>query len=90
MKRIEIFANKSVEEDLFEAFRKAGVVKKYTKVPSAFGVGNTTPKMGDHIWPEENFILIVYCDEDEAAKIKEAVREVKSFFTQEGIKLFES
>ena len=89
MKRIEIIANRAVEADLFDAFKKRDVVNKYTKVPLAFGAGNSDPKMGDHIWPEENIILIVYCEEDEAAKIKEAVAEVKSFFNQEGIKLFE-
>ena len=89
MKRLEIIANRAVEDDLFEAFRKRDVVHQYTKIPTAYGIGNSDPKMGDHIWPEENIILVVYCNEMEAEKIREAVMEVKSFFTQEGIKLFE-
>ncbi len=89
MKRIEIIANRAVESDLFDAFTKRGIVKNYTKIPVALGMGNSDPKMGDHIWPEENIILIIYCEEDEAQQIRDAVAEVKSFFTQEGIKLFE-
>ncbi len=89
MKRIEIIANKSVETDLHEALRKAGVAEQYTKFPLIYGVGNSGPRMGDHIWPEENFSLVVYCDEEEAATIRSVVTELKKFFTQEGIKLFE-
>jgi hypothetical protein len=89
MKRMEIIANKSIEEDLFDIFRKKDIVHHYTKIPVVYGVGNKGPRMGDHIWPEENFILIIYCDEGEAEKIHEAVAELKSFFKKEGIKLFE-
>ncbi|MBN2509066.1 MAG: hypothetical protein JXB03_02275 [Spirochaetales bacterium] len=89
MKRLEIIANRAVEADLFDAFKKRGVVTNYTKIPIAYGMGNSEPKMGDHIWPEENVIIIVYCEEAEASQIRQAVAEVKGFFTQEGIKLFE-
>jgi nitrogen regulatory protein PII len=89
MKRIEIIANRSIEEDMFEAFEKAGVAQHYTKIPEVMGVGNSGPRMGDHIWPEENFILIVYCEDDEAEGIKRVTGELKEFFVNEGIKLFE-
>ncbi|MFW6343808.1 MAG: PG0541 family transporter-associated protein [Sediminispirochaetaceae bacterium] len=89
MKRIEIIANRSIEEDMFEAFAKAEVAKHYTKIPEVMGAGNSGPRMGDHVWPEENFILIVYCEEPEAEKIKEVIGELKEFFKGEGIKLFE-
>ena len=89
MRRIEIIANRSIEEDMFEAFEKAGVAKHYTEIPIVMGVGNSGPRMGDHIWPEENFMLLVYCEEEEAEKIKGIIDELKEFFTDEGIKLFE-
>ena len=89
MKRLEIFANQSIEEDLFEMFQKYKVAKAYTKIPSIYGVGKSGPRNGDHIWPEENFILIIYCKDSEAKKIKKAIKELKTFFTDEGIKLFE-
>ena len=90
MKRIEIIGNRSIEEDLFDIFKKKDIVKNYTKIPIVYGIGSSGPKQGDHIWPEENFLIIVYCSESEAKKILNAVKEVKTYFKDEGLKLFES
>ena len=89
MKRLEIIGNRSIEEDMFDIFKRNNIVPYYTKLPVVHGVGNSGPRMGDHVWPEENFILIVYCEEDEAVRIQKAVEELKLFFTDEGIKVFE-
>ena len=89
MKRIEIIANRSIQEDMLDAFEKADIVKHYTLIPIVLGVGNSGPRMGDHIWPEENFSITIYCEEKEAEKIKSVITELKAFFTSEGIKLFE-
>ena len=86
--RMEIIANHSVEEDIFEAMQRRGVGRFYTKIPSVQGVGSSNPRLGDPIWPEENFLLIIYCSGGEAERITEAVKEVKSRFGEEGIKLF--
>ena len=88
MIRVEIIANRSVEENIFEALSKGGVGKYYTKIPSVWGVGACGPRMGDAVWPEENFAIIVWCEKDEADKIKEAVAKVKTKFPGEGIKIF--
>ena len=88
MRRVEIIANHSIEEDMFEQFTRRKVVQEYTKIPNVMGVGNSGPRRGDHIWPEENFILIVYCEQDEVELIQEAIEELKKFFPDEGIKLF--
>ena len=90
MKRIEIIGNRSIEEDLFDSFKKNKIVNHYTKIPIVFGVGNSGPRQGDHIWPEDNFLLIIYCDDKEAKKILKAVKEVKKYFIDEGLKLFET
>jgi hypothetical protein len=88
MIRIEIIANHSVEENILEALRREGVGKFYTKYPGVFGVGSAGPRMGDAVWPEENFALVIWCDEDEAKVIERAVAAVKAHFPDEGIKLF--
>ncbi|MDR2484505.1 MAG: hypothetical protein LBD55_03820 [Treponema sp.] len=88
MMRIEIVANRSVEENLLEAFRDEGVGKYYTKYPSVLGIGSTGPRMGDAIWPEENFALVIWCEEAEAQGIERAIGAVKKQFPDEGIKLF--
>ena len=88
MIRIEIIANHSVEENILEALAKEGVGKYYTKYPSIVGVGSSGPRMGDAIWPEENFALVIWCEVEEARGIARAVAKVKEQFPDEGIKLF--
>jgi hypothetical protein len=88
MIRIEIIANHSVEENILEAFAREQVGKYYTKIPNIYGVGSAGPRMGDAIWPEENFALVIWCEEEEARGIKQAVESVKEKFSGEGIKLF--
>jgi hypothetical protein len=44
--------------------------------------------MGDAVWPEENFALVVWCEAEEADGIARAVASVKKQFPDEGIKLF--
>ncbi len=88
MIRIEIIANHSVEENILEALKKEDAGKYYTKYPGIFGVGSAGSRMGDAIWPEENFAMVIWCEEDEARAIKRAVDSVKEKFPGEGIKLF--
>ena len=88
MYRVEIIANRSVEENLLETLRDEGAGKFYTKYPNVFGVGSSGPRMGDAIWPEENFALVIWCEEDEAQAIARATERVKEVFPDEGIKIF--
>jgi len=88
MVRLEIIANRSVEENIIEAFAKEEVGKFYTKIPNVYGVGACGPRMGDAVWPEENFAFIIWCEEEEAAGIQRAIKKVKEKFPGEGIKLF--
>jgi hypothetical protein len=88
MIRIEIIANHSVEENILEAMKAAGAGKYYTKYPGVYGVGSSGPRMGDAIWPEENFAIVIWCEEEEGRDIVRAVAGVKARFPDEGIKLF--
>jgi hypothetical protein len=88
MLRIEVIANHSVEENVLEAFKDQGVGKYYTLYPNVTGVGSSGPRMGDAIWPEENFALVVWCEEEEAQGIGRAVAAVKEKYPGEGIKIF--
>jgi hypothetical protein len=90
MIRIEIFTNRSVEENLLEAFKDEGVAKAYSKIPIVHGAGHSGPRMGDSVWPEENVAFIIWCDDAEADGIRRAVQSVKRAFPGEGIKLFSS
>jgi nitrogen regulatory protein PII len=88
MKRIEIIANHSVEENILEALKKEDTGKYYTMYPSILGIGSAGPRMGDAVWPEENFAMVIWCEEEEARAIERAVASVKEKFPGEGIKIF--
>ena len=88
MIRVEIIANQSVEENILDAFKYEGVGKYYTKYSNIYGVGTSGPRMGDAVWPEENFALVIWCEEEEVRGIVRAVEFVKKKFPGEGIKIF--
>jgi nitrogen regulatory protein PII len=88
MKRIELIANRSVENEIIEALEKNIHDFYYTLLPQIHGRGKTKYRLGTTTWPEMNFMLISYLDDEIAAKAETAIREVKERFPKEGIKLF--
>ena len=86
--RAEIISNQSVQEDITELLEKEIPSIQYTVVPEIHGRGLRTKKLGDTIWPEMNFVLFAYVEEDAARKIKEVIEAVKQRFPNEGISLF--
>ncbi|MCL2878815.1 MAG: hypothetical protein FWF29_01095 [Treponema sp.] len=88
MMRLELIANHSVEENVLDALKAEGVGKYYTKYPNIIGVGSSGPRMADAVWPEENFVMVFWCEEDEARGIERATATVKKEFPTEGVKLF--
>ena len=86
--RAEIISNQSVQEDIVERLEKALPSIEYTVIPEIHGRGQRTKKLGDTVWPEMNFVLFTYVEEEAACKIKEIVEAVKQRFPNEGISLF--
>ena len=88
MKRLELIANRSVENEIIEALEENIQDFYYTLLPQVHGKGKTKYRRGTAIWPELNFLLISYLDNDETVKAQAAVQEVKKRFPGEGIKFF--
>ena len=88
MYRAEIISNQSVQEDLIELLEENIPGIQYTLIPEIHGRGTKTKKLGDTIWPEMNFVLFSYVQDDEALKVKEVVAAVKKRFPNEGISVF--
>ena len=88
MKRIEIIANLSVQEDLVMKLEEAVSCFQYTVLPVVHGRGLSDRKLGTTVWPEENFVLFSYLEESDADKALGAVAEVKVRYPREGIKVF--
>ena len=88
MVRIEIVANKSVEDDITQTLERYVQGILYTKIPLAYGRGGDDRKLGNSTWPETNFVLTSYVKDSELATVKSVIRGVKRKFPDEGIKLF--
>ena len=88
MKRLELIANCSVENEIIEALEENIQDFYYTLLPQIHGKGKTKYRLGTTIWPETNFLLISYLNDDDAAMVKVAIKEVKERFPREGIKCF--
>ncbi|HNY21026.1 MAG TPA: hypothetical protein PKO22_02640 [Treponemataceae bacterium] len=88
MYRVEIIANRSVQEETVEYLEAAIPDILYTIIPDVHGRGKEDRKLGTVTWPEVNFILIAYVEDSHARVVRERVRELKENFPNEGIKLF--
>lgn len=88
MKRVEIIAAQAIQEDLLDALGHYDVPMKYTIIPTAHGRGSTNPKLGNEVWPEENFILLIYCEEEMLDRIEQAIALVEKKYDHEGIGYF--
>ncbi len=90
MIRLELIANRSVEADFYDLLKARNLNPFYTKFAEVQGYGNSGPRRGDHIFPEENFVLIMYCENEMAEGVISAVKELRQIFPAEGIRMYRS
>lgn len=88
MKRVEIIANRSVQDEITEALEARIDGFYYTVIPVVHGRGDRGRRLGTSTWPEENFMLIAYVEEATANIVARVVGEVKTRFPTEGIRVF--
>ena len=88
MKRMELIANRSVEDEIISSLEHWIADFYYTLLPVVHGRGKTAYRLGTATWPEENFMLISYLEDRDALTAKAVVEDVKARFPGEGIKLF--
>jgi hypothetical protein len=88
MKRMELIANHSVEEEIISTIEGKISDFYYTLVPNVHGRGKNSYHMGTATWPEENFMLISYLTDHDALTAEAVLEETKRRFPDEGIKLF--
>jgi len=89
MVRTEIYANRSVEEDINEAIEKRFPGFMYSLFEGVQGRGKNGVRHGTAVWPELNILYVIYGNESEARLVGAAVAEVKKAFPKEGIKIFQ-
>lgn len=88
MTRCEIIANQSVQDEIVSLMEEHIPGVLYTIIPTVVGRGKNSYKMGNGTWPETNFILVSYIEDENVAMMKAIIKAVKERFTGEGIKLF--
>lgn len=89
-KRVEIIFSQAVEEDFIAEFTEQQVGLKYTKLANVMGAGFSNPRLGDAIWPQLNMMYIIYCGEEDCAKIIAIVEKLREKYMGEGIACFVS
>lgn len=88
MYRAEIIANQSVQDDIIEALEAYIPDILYTVLPLVHGRGGADRKLGSTTWPESNFALFSYVQEEALPTVKAVIAAIKAKFPDEGIKLF--
>ena len=88
MIRIEIIANQSVQDELITNIETLLPDMLYTVLPLANGKGKKSYKLGNATWPETNFVLVSYIEDEYKDTVSAIVSAVKNKFPDEGIKLF--
>ncbi|MBQ5537103.1 MAG: hypothetical protein IIU02_04210 [Treponema sp.] len=88
MFRAEIIANNSVQDDIIEVLEENIPGILYTIQPLAHGRGGNDYKLGSGTWPETNFILVSYIEDEDKDSVRAIIAAVKKRFPDEGIKLF--
>ena len=88
MKRMELIANHSVENEIIDSLEEKIRDFYYTLIPKVHGRGKSAYRMGTATWPEENFMVISYLEDHNALAAAAVVEDVKRRFPGEGIKLF--
>ncbi|BCR20752.1 PG0541 family transporter-associated protein [Borrelia miyamotoi] len=93
MYRVEIISNLSLELDFHEHLNTVeddlGENIYYSKIYNVRGKGRKGEKQGDGIWPEENFILIVYTEKLVVIqRLRKVVESLKQEYSTEGIRFF--
>ena len=92
MKRIEVMISQAIaidfEENYLKECKKLGIKCKFTKIENVMGQGNSSPKLGNSIWPQLNSLYIIYCEDDVAEKISLMVSQINKSYPGEGAAVF--
>lgn len=85
MKRLELIANQSVQQEVIETLETGVPGLRYTLIPVAHGRGPQDWKLGTTVWPEENFVLFTYQEDEVVATLLGLIADLKVQFPKEGI-----
>lgn len=76
MKRVEIIFDESVENEIMMILRQAQAAH-WTRFDNARGCGVSGAKLNNAVGPGVNSLLLVYVEDEQAARIAEALKRFK-------------
>jgi nitrogen regulatory protein PII len=88
IKRVEVFINQSIAEDLQEKLKKAGVMETCTRWTPVYGRGHAGPRQGTAIWPETNSGYLIFMEEGQLDILRSIIQTLKAAHPAEGLKCF--
>ena len=88
IRRCEIITNQSVEDDIIEQLEANIPDFEYTIDENLYGRGKHSRKFGNSVWPEMNFVLTAYINDDYVETVEKCIGYIKEKFPHEGINLF--
>lgn len=88
MKRVEIFINQSIAEDLQERLENAGILEACTRWTPVYGTGHAGPREGTAIWPETNSGYLIFIEEGQLDILRCIIQTLKTSHPEEGLKCF--
>jgi len=88
MKMLMIVYNEALDDEVMELLERIEA-KGYTKIPQAFGRGETSgAHLGTDIWPGLNNILYVACQDSQSEELLIKVKGLREKSGREGVKAF--
>lgn len=88
MKLVLIAYNVAIDDEVLEVLQHCGL-QHYTKWQRVLGKGSLSePHLGTNVWPGENNVLAVVCEDDKTKQLLSCVKELRKKLAKEGIKAF--
>ncbi|MCR5288983.1 MAG: hypothetical protein K6E51_03200 [Treponema sp.] len=88
-KRFDIICSQAIEEDFTKAFSDYKI-RCYTEAPEVRGTGYSTPKLGTDVWPQLNVLFTLFCQKEDAKKVKHILKTIRKQYPNEGIACYMS
>jgi len=89
MKAVMIVYNHGISEEVFDALEILGI-KGFTRWSNVHGQGTNKgePRMGTHIWPSQNVVLLTVVEDEKVDPLLEKVKSINEEAEEQGIHAF--
>lgn len=88
MTRIEVILDATIAEEFSRRVDQLPGGLHYSMLESVKGRGTKGPRRGDSVWPEENYLYILYVDDDDEELTYQAIRQLRDDFPRSAVAAF--